>query len=83
MTVTKPTQIQPAPWLPKPAPPLIPQPGTIRQTDTVHINNFVKAAVQEATETPDQTAGEARNGDPQAQRLLAKEAAERNAMEGK
>jgi hypothetical protein len=35
------------------------------------------AAMQEATETPVQTAKEASNGDLQAQKLLAKEAAAR------
>jgi hypothetical protein len=51
-------------------------------TDTVQISSAGKtlqsglqAAVQEATETPDQTAKEARSGDPQAQAKLAREAA--------
>ena len=49
-------------------------------TDTVQISSAGKtlqagmqAAVQEATETRDQTLKEAASGDPQAQRLLAKE----------
>ena len=41
----------------------------------------LQAAVQEATETRDQTIKEAASGDPQAQRLLAREAAA--AEEGK
>lgn len=40
------------------------------------------AALQEATETPNQTAKEARSGDQQAKRLLAKEAAEKAAANG-
>jgi len=49
-------------------------------TDTVHLSSTAQAqlsvfqaAVQEATETPAQTAKEASGGDPQAQRLLARE----------
>ena len=44
-------------------------------TDTVQISSTAKSASQELTETPAQTAMEARSGDVQAQRLLAKEAA--------
>ena len=44
-------------------------------TDTVNLSNAALAAYQEATETPAQTAQEARSGDPQAQRLLTREAA--------
>ena len=44
-------------------------------TDTVQISSAAKAALQEATETAVQTAKEARSGDLQAQRLLAREAA--------
>ncbi|QWR77140.1 hypothetical protein [Candidatus Magnetomonas plexicatena] len=40
------------------------------------------AALQEATETPNQTAKEARGGDQQAKRLLAKEAAQQAAANG-
>ena len=54
-----------------------PQPN---ETDTVQISSAGKslqaglqAAVQEATETRDQTLKEAASGDPQAQQLLAKE----------
>ena len=48
--------------------------------DTVHLSSTaqaqvsaIKAAVQEASETPAQTGKEARAGDRQAQRLLARE----------
>jgi hypothetical protein len=47
-------------------------------TDTVQIcsaGKVMQAAVQEAIETPRQTAKEAASGDPQAQRLLARAAA--------
>ena len=44
-------------------------------TSTVNISSAGKAALQEATETAAQTAGEARSGDHQAQRALAKAAA--------
>ena len=43
-------------------------------TDTVQISNAARA-IQEAIETPAQTAKEASNGDRQAQKLLAREAA--------
>ena len=46
-------------------------------TDTVHVSSAAKAALQEATETPAQTAKEAQHGDKQAQLLLAKENAEK------
>jgi hypothetical protein len=46
-------------------------------TDTVQISNIAKALLQETMETSVQTAQEARGGDPQAIRLLAKEAAEK------
>jgi hypothetical protein len=55
-----------------------PQPAA---TDTVQISSAAKKALQEATETPEQTAKEARSGDLQAKRLLAKETA--NAEEAK
>ena len=42
-------------------------------TDTVNVSAAAKAALQEATETPAQTAKEAQRGDKQAQILLAKE----------
>ncbi len=41
----------------------------------VVISNAGRAALEEATETRDQTAKEARSGDRQAQKLLAKRAA--------
>ena len=48
--------------------------------DSVHLSSTAQAllaAMQEATETPFQTAKEASGGDPQAQRLLANESASR------
>ncbi len=48
------------------------------QTDTVQLSGAAQAllaALQEATESPAQTAKEAGAGDPQAQKLLAKAAA--------
>ena len=54
--------------------------------DTVKISsagqaaaNALKASIQEATETPNQTAQEARSGDRQAKKLLAKEEAAKEA----
>jgi len=44
-------------------------------TDTVQLSSAAQAALQEALETPAQTAKEASTGDPQARRLLAREAA--------
>jgi hypothetical protein len=43
--------------------------------DTVQISAAAQTALQEALEVPAQTAREARSGDLQAQRLLAREAA--------
>jgi hypothetical protein len=43
--------------------------------DTVQISAAAQTALQEALEVPAQTAKEARNGDHQAQRLFAREAA--------
>jgi hypothetical protein len=43
-------------------------------TDSVQLST-AKALLQETLETPTQTAREARSGDPQARRLLAREAA--------
>jgi hypothetical protein len=52
--------------------------------DTVSISSAalsaLKAALQEATETSAQTAKEANSGDLQAQKLLAKEAAAKEAL---
>ena len=66
-----------------------PQPGAETQ-DTVQLSSTaqtqlsaIKAAVQEAAETPAQTAKEAQSGDLQARRLLAKETAAANAANGK
>ena len=56
-----------------------PQPAV---KDSVQISSASQAAYEEATETTTQTAQEARNGDHQAQRLLAKEAAAKLAAEG-
>lgn len=44
-------------------------------TDTVSISSAAQAILKEVKETPAQTAQEARGGDLQAQRLLAKEEA--------
>jgi hypothetical protein len=52
-----------------------PQSTTRTTTDTVQISSAAQAALKEVTETPAQTAQEARNGDRQALRLLAREAA--------
>jgi hypothetical protein len=42
-------------------------------SDQVHLSSAALAALQEASETPAQTAKEARAGDHQAQRLLVRE----------
>ena len=59
-----------------------PQPAA---TDTVQISSAAKAAfqaaIQEATETPVQTAKEARSGDLQAQHLQARQATAEEAQE--
>lgn len=49
--------------------------------DTVTISSAAVLAAQEAMETPAQTAKEARGGDMQAKRLLAKQAASEEAGE--
>jgi hypothetical protein len=74
-----------------PAEPLAQSPGTSTQkpaqsappsatnTDSVQLSKAAQAALavlQEASETPSQTAKEAGHGDLQAQRLAAREAAE-------
>ena len=56
------------------APSRTPSPSPV-VADTVQISNAAKALMQEAIETPAQTAKEAGRGDRQAQRLLAKEEA--------
>jgi hypothetical protein len=48
---------------------------------TVQISSAAQAALQEARETPFQTAQEARNGDIQAKHLQAREAAAEEAKE--
>jgi hypothetical protein len=66
-----PAQIRSAPQeSPKPQAP----PAAV-PTDTVHLSSAAQAALQEATETQAQTAKEARGGDGQAVRLLARETA--------
>jgi len=64
------------------------QPAAVTQ-DTVKLSSTaqaqlstIKAAVQEAAETPAQTAKEAQSGDLQARRLLSKEAAAAEAAKG-
>ncbi len=47
--------------------------------DSVRISSAGQSALQEATETHEQTVKEAMSGDIQAQRLLAREAAEKAA----
>lgn len=57
---------------------------TVPQTkpvDTVQISSIAKQALQEATETAAQTAQEARGGDSQAKRLLAREEAAKAAQQ--
>jgi hypothetical protein len=49
--------------------------------DTVSISSAAQSSVQEATETQTQTAKEARGGDHQAQRLLAREADAKKAQQ--
>jgi len=56
---------------------------TAATADTVQISSSAKAALQEANETAAQTIQEAGKGDHQAQRLMAKHAAERAILEGK
>jgi hypothetical protein len=68
---------QTQPEAPKPAP-AKPQPTT----DTVQISGSAKALMQEAQETPAQTAQEAGRGDRQALRLLAKENVAKAALLG-
>ena len=49
---------------------------TVQLSSVAHAHvSAIKAASQEAAETPAQTSQEARSGDHQAQRLLAKQAA--------
>ena len=74
------TQTQPVAQSTKPSTqkPTQPEPKSVTITDSVQLSKAgqaMLAAVQEAIEMPAQTAQEARGGDLQAQRLLAKEAA--------
>ena len=78
------TQTQPVAHSTKPSPqkPTQPEPKSATITDSVQLSKAgqaMLAAVQEAIETPAQTAKEARGGDLQAQRLLAKTAATKSA----
>ena len=52
-------------------------PAPAPANDTVQISSAVQAALKESIETPAQTAHEANAGDPQAKRLVAKEAADK------
>jgi hypothetical protein len=79
-------QTQPVAQPAKPAPhkPIQAKPQSVTATDSVRLSQaaqIMAAALQEATETPAQTAKEAGNGDLQAQRLLAREAAAKPAAE--
>lgn len=65
--------------LPVAQPPTSPKASSTRAVaDTVRISAAAQTALQESTETPAQTAHEAQHGDHQAQRLLAREAAEKS-----
>jgi len=52
-------------------------PAPAPASDSVQISSVAQAALKESIETPAQTAHEANAGDPQAKRLLAKEAADK------
>jgi hypothetical protein len=77
------TQTQPVAQSTKPSTqkPTQPEPKSVTITDSVQLSKAgqaMLAAVQESIETPAQTAKEARGGDLQAQRVLAKEAASKS-----
>jgi hypothetical protein len=72
--VAEPTAASPKTPAPKPQ-------AATSNVDTFTPSTGAKSAAQELTETPAQTAAEARGGDPQAQRLLTKEAAAKAAYE--
>ena len=79
-SVTSATHVQPAAQpaaASQKAPQAKPQPSP---TDTVQISNAAKQIVQEAIETSSQTTREAANGDNQAKRLLAREAAQHQSV---
>jgi hypothetical protein len=86
MTITNTTPVQPV--APTPAKPPTEKAEPARhpvaaKTDSVQLSaagQAALAALQEASETPAQTAKEAGSGDPQAQRLLAREATVRSAF---
>ncbi len=64
-----------------PKKPALSKPPAAAHTDTVELSQTAQAALaalQEASETPAQTAKEASQGDVQAQRLLAKETAQKH-----
>jgi len=70
------TQVVAQPTAGQTKPPVSKPPAQEEDTYTPSAaSKAAQAALQEATETPAQTAKEARSGDPQAQRLLAKETA--------
>jgi hypothetical protein len=73
--VTNTTHTQPAAPAPANTKPVEAKPPVAVKKDTVQISTASQAALQEATETVVQTAKEARSGDHQAMRLLAKETA--------
>jgi hypothetical protein len=75
-SVTAAPQTQPAAQSAPESPKPVHVKPKIAATDTVHVSAAAKA-LQEATETPAQTAKEAHRGDKQAQLLLAKENAEK------
>jgi hypothetical protein len=70
------TTISATPVAPSKSPsPSAPHSSASIPVDTVHISSAARTAMQEAIETPAQTAQEASGGDHQAQMLLAKEQA--------
>ena len=76
VTSTAPTQPSASIQSSKPTPSK--PPSVAATTDSTELSSLAQdelAALQEATELPPQTAQEAASGDPQAQRLLAKETA--------
>jgi hypothetical protein len=68
----QPASVQPRAPEPKPQ---------VLAKDTVQLSSAAQAALLEALETPAQTAKEARGGDIQAKRLMAKQAAAKAAAE--
>jgi hypothetical protein len=72
-------QAAPQPTEVRPKAPPEPQSQPV-PTDTVQLSRAALAALEEATETSAQTAKEARGGDLQAKKLLAKQAAAKAAL---